>query len=89
MMKKVPIFIFVIVLLTSIHLYISSRTALTGYENDAIRKRLVSERSANKETAFEVSKLETPDRVEKIARSQLGMVYPSKLVYVTGESGSR
>ncbi|MGH2820496.1 MAG: hypothetical protein ACRDJ5_07575, partial [Actinomycetota bacterium] len=59
--------------------------AQSAYRLSAVRKRMMAAEAANQELLLEATKLQSPGRIERYARNELGMVEPQTLQYVAAD----
>lgn len=72
----------VFVMLSAVHLAIYTGSIKTGYEIDALKKKLDGLRSDNRYLNYLVAKEEALPRIEQTAKGKLNMVYPEKINYI-------
>ncbi len=51
-----------------------------GYEIESVKQNIATLQGENKRLELEIARLQTPERVEKIARTKLGMEEPEKIL---------
>jgi len=84
--SRALIILAVFVLLSAVHLTIYTNSMRTGYEIDALKKKLEVLRNENRYLNYLVVKEEALPRIENIAKGKLNMVYPDKINYIVVSS---
>lgn len=85
-------FIFSLLIAVTVFVYLSSRLMVVdlGYEISGLNKARAEETERNKRLKFELMSLKSPQRLEKIARDELGLDYPraNQIVRIKRETRS-
>jgi cell division protein FtsL len=63
--------------------------AQSAFKLASIRRQTAAAEARNEELLLEVTKLQSPSRIERYARSVLGMVEPARVEYVVAAVRSR
>jgi cell division protein FtsL len=63
--------------------------AQSAFKLASIRRQTIAAEARNEALLLEVTKLQSPSRIERYARSALGMVEPARVEYVVAGVGSR
>jgi len=77
----------IFVLLSLIHLAISTGSIKTSYEISELKQQLDAIKPENRYLNYLVAKEEALPRIEKLATTKLDMIYPEKMNYVVISSG--
>lgn len=75
------VFFLVLVILSSLLFavaFLNISTTQKGYQMHELDVQIQEERKAQESLRLEVARLESPARIEKVAKGNLGMVMPSK-----------
>jgi cell division protein FtsL len=59
--------------------------AQSAFKLAELRKELLAAETKHEELLLEAAKMESPDRIEAIARNQLGMISPSSVEYIVAD----
>ncbi|MQA99520.1 MAG: hypothetical protein GEU78_04405 [Actinobacteria bacterium] len=59
--------------------------AQSAFKLAELRRDLVAAEAKHEELLLEAAKMESPDRIEAIARNQLGMIDPSSVEYIVAD----
>jgi cell division protein FtsL len=62
--------------------------AQSAFELTRIRQRIAAAQAENQELLLQMTELQSPDRLERFAREELGMVDPSRVEYVVADVGA-
>jgi cell division protein FtsL len=79
----------IFVLLSVIHLAISTGSIKTSYEISELKQQLDAIKPKNRYLNYLVAKEEALPRIEKLAKGKLNMIYPEKMNYVIISSEAR
>ncbi len=82
MIKKYWLHFLIVSVLLLAHLVILAQIATIGYRNDASRKELNEIRSKNRKLSAIASGQESLRRIDNIARNEMKMVVPERIVYI-------
>lgn len=87
-MKRFMPVLFVSICIWTLHIFITTEIANTGYRISPIKKEVEKARNENRELAAKVAQKESLGKIEKKASGDLSMKYPEKIKYlvVSGEA---
>ena len=71
-----------LIILALVHLYVYTKNVGINYEIEAMKETFNKLYSENHYMASEISALSRLDRIEKLAKENLKMVYPEKVNYL-------
>jgi cell division protein FtsL len=80
--RKAIAILITFLLLSAIHLYIYVQNVTLKYQLTDLKIKLSELNSRKRELKIKVAEKENLAVVEKIAREQLGMFYPEKIIYL-------